>query len=149
MVQGECMNIAFYVDAAIDNDQTRQIFKCLNDAITNAEVEDACLFFNNPTPNLNKTKFSFFNSTEVWNFTGLLVNTSLQGAIYSMNVVNKFKPVYLFSKTKDIMNLIYISSKMPIVVTSKEDEQEVYRLTGRKPKLVNLDAESLMGILDE
>ena len=45
------------------------------------------------------------------------------------------------------MGLIDIINKMPVLVTNKEDEQEVYRLTGKKPKLVELKAESLIEAL--
>ena len=144
MVQGERMNIAFYVDSVAENDQTKKIYECLNTAIKEEKVSDASLFFNTPAYNLDQSRFGMFNSTELWAFTGLLVNTTIRGAIYSLNITNKFKPTYLFNKDRDVMGLIYLSSKMPILATSKEDEQEVYRLTGKRPKLVNLDAESLI-----
>lgn len=138
------MNIAFYVDSLAENEQTKQIYKCLNDAIKEQKVSDASVFYNTPAFNLDAAKFGLFNSTELWSFTGLLVNTTIQGAIYSLNVVNKFKPVYLFKKDRDVMGLIHLASKMPILVTNGQDEQEVYRLTGKRPKLLNLDAESLI-----
>lgn len=143
------MNVAFYVDSIAENEQTKEIYKCLNNAIKEQKVSDASVFYNTPAFNLDAAKFGLFNSTELWSFTGLLINTTIQGAIYSLNVVNKFKPVYLFKKDRDVMGLIHLASKMPIFVTSKEDEQEVYRLTGKKPKLVSLDAESLIGAKNE
>lgn len=143
------MNLAFYVESVAESEQSKQIFECLNNAIKEHKVSDASIFYNIPASNLNPAKFGLFNSTELWAFTGLLVNTTIQGAIYSLNIFNKFKPVYLFKKERDIMSLIYLASKMPIIVTSKEDEQEVYRLTGKMPKLISLDAESLIGINDE
>lgn len=143
------MNIAFYVDSIAENEQTKQIFNCLNEAIKEQKVSDASVFYNTPAFNLDASKFGMFNSTELWAFTGLLINTTIQGAIYSLNVVNKFKPVYLFKKEQDIMALIGLASKMRIFVTNKKDEQEVYRLTGKKPKLVNLDAESLIEASNE
>jgi hypothetical protein len=149
MVQGEHMNIAFYIDNISNDAETNKIFECLNDSIKNEKVNDVSLFFNNPGPSPQISKFGFFNSTELWAYTGLLVNTSIQGALYSLKIVNKFKPAYLFKKDRDVMGLIYLGTKMPIFVTNKQDEQEVYRLTGKKPKLVNLEAESLIGAINE
>ena len=143
------MNIAFYVDSVAENDKMKKIYECLNTAIKDEKVSDASLFYNTPAYNLDQARFGMFNSTELWAFTGLLINTTIPGAIYSLNITNKFKPTYLFNKDRDVMGLIHLSSKMPILVANEEDEQEVYRLTGKKPTLVNLDAESLMGILDE
>ena len=143
------MNIAFYVDSIAEGEQSKQIFNCLNNAVKEHKVSDASIFYNTPSPNLNTAKFGFFNSTELWAYTGLLINTTVQNAVYSLNVVNKFKPVYLFKKERDIMGLIHLTSRMPIFVASAEDEQEVYRLTGKKPKLVSLDAESLIEAANE
>jgi hypothetical protein len=143
------MNIAFYVNN-VNDDRASDIFKCLNEAIKNQKVDDASLFFNNPGPNPHVGNFGMFNSTELWAYTGMLINTHPQSAIYSLGVVNKFKPYFLFSKGRhDIMALIYLSGKMPILVTNQEDEREIYRLTGKKPKVVELNAESLKEVYNE
>ena len=139
------MNIAFYVNE-LNNNKAELIFNCLNNSLQNEQISDASLFFNNPGPISQKTDFGIFNATELWSYTGLLVNTTIQCALYSLSVVNKFKPAYLFSKDGNVMGLIDIINKMPVLVTNKEDEQEVYRLTGKKPKLVELKAESLIEV---
>jgi hypothetical protein len=139
------MNIAFYAND-MNSDKSEQIFNCLNETLKNEQISDASLFFNNPGPINQKTDFGIFNATELWAYTGVLINTTIQCALYSLGVVNKFKPAYLFSKDRDIMGLINIINKMPVLVTNKEDEQEVYRLTGKKPKLVELKAESLIEV---
>lgn len=144
------MNIAFYVNNVNDS-HAEEIFKCLNDAVKEQKVSDASLFFNNPGPVQQKLNFGMFNSTELWAYTGMLINTNLQGAMYSLLVTNKFKPYFLFRNKErhDVPSLIYVSNKMPVLVTSEEDAREVYRLTGKKPKLASLDAESLMGVYNE
>lgn len=143
------MNIAFYVDSVSNDEQGKQIFNCLNESIKNESVTDASLFFNNPGPSPETSRFGLFNATELWAYTGLLINTNIQGALYSLGVVNKFKPVYLFKKERDIMGFIHLSNKMPIIVTNKKDEQEVFRITGKKPKLIDLTAESLRELYNE
>ena len=142
------MNIAFYVDSISDDEQGKEIFKCLNESIKSESVTDASLFFNNPGPS-SGSNFGLFNSTELWAYTGLLINTNIQGALYSLGVVNKFKPVYLFKKERDVMGFIHLSNKMPVIVTNKKDEQEVFRITGKKPKLIDLTAESLRELYNE
>lgn len=144
------MNIAFYVDTISNDDQGKQIFTCLNEAVKNETVSDASLFFNNPGPSPEASRFGLFNSTELWAYTGLLINTNLQAAFYSLGVVNKFKPVYLYNKQeRDVMNFISLTSKMPVIVTNKEDEQEAFRVTGKRPKLVSLTADSLREFYNE
>lgn len=142
------MNIAFYVDSLAENEQTKQIFNCLNTAIDKEKVEDACLFYNVPAFNSNLAKFGFFNSTDLWSFTGLLINTTISGAIYSLNIVNKFKPAYLFTKKVDIMGLLYVSSKMPVFVLNEEDKKEIHRITGKTAKIIKLNSESLIEVLN-
>ena len=141
------MNIAFYVDNPGENDLQKKIFDCLNDAVENFKVEDASLFFENPTPFSNKAKFGIFNSTELWAYTGLLISTTLRGTMYAKNIANKFKLFHLFSSEKDIFSLIRVGNMAQIITLSKEDQQEVYRLTGKMPKLVELKAESLIEAL--
>ena len=144
------MNIAFYVNEISTDEQGKEIFSFLNKAVKSESISDASLFFNNPGPSPEQSHFGLFNSTELWTYTGLLINTNLQSAIYSLGVVNKFKPVYLFRKReRDIPTFIFLSNKMPIIVTNKEDEQEAFRVTGKRPKLVDLTVESLQEFYNE
>lgn len=144
------MNIAFYVDSVSNDEQGKQIFSCLNDCIKNESVKDASLFFNNPGPSPEINNFGLFNSTELWAYTGLLINTNLQGAIYSLAVVNKFKPVFLFNKNGlDIMTFIHVSNKMPVITTNEKDKDEVFRITGKIPKMIDLTLENLRELYNE
>ena len=141
------MNIAFYVDVLNDCEQNTQIVECLNTAIQNNEVSDASLFYNNVAPNRYKTKFGFFNSTELWNFTGLLISTTTNNTLFADKVVNRFKLAFLY-RPEGLIGLLEVANKYDVLVLNQDDYDEVYRKTGKYPKLLSeLSVKEITGVL--
>ena len=134
------MNIGFYIDSINTDKPNDAIFKSLNDAVDNQEATDASVFYNDIGFNPMETKFGLFNATELWAFTGVLVATTLENTMSALKIVNKLKPMYLYSDTdggrKDLLALMQIKDMVKIITRSKEDDKEVYRLTGKKTAVI-------------
>ena len=132
------MNIGFYINTPGDTEKNREIFEALNEAVENKEATDASIFYNDIDYNPIKPKFGMFNATEIWSFTGVLVATSLENTIRAHQIVNKFKLFYLHeSQEKNLLMLLDVANRVPMIVRNKEDSKEVYRLTGKKPKIIS------------
>lgn len=142
------MNLAFYVQDTSENDLNNNIYECLNEGVNNKHVSDASIFYNNPAYNGKKTSFGMFNATDIWAYTGILISTTLQNTDYANKIVNKFKLHYLYSKgEKNLFGLIDISNQIPVCVSNEEDGKEFYRLTGKKPKMINFKAKDILELL--
>lgn len=142
------MNIAFYIDSLGQNEQNQEIFNLMNEAVENDLVSDASLFYNNISFNPYDSKFGIFNSTDIWNYTGTLIATTINNAIFSSKIVNKFKLAYLYKKESNVFGLIEVMNSCPVITTNKEDYNEVYRLTGKKPlKLKKLEVKKMIEVV--
>lgn len=134
------MNIGFYINATNANAPNDEIFRALNEAVTNQEVTDASVFYNDVDFNPMETKFGMFNSTDLWAFTGVLVSTTLANTMRALKIVNKLKPMYLYNKEdpghKDLLGLIQVQNRVSIITRSEQENKEVYRLTGRNTVVI-------------
>lgn len=139
------MSIAFYVQELNNSDINKKIYNCLNDAVEHRKVNDASLFINNVNFTDNKIKFGIFNSTELWNYTGLLITTNLANAMFVKRVVNKFKHIYYAgNKEKNLMGFISIINTTLAFVSTEEQQKEVKRLTGKTLPILQLDASQII-----
>jgi hypothetical protein len=143
------MNLGFYIDGINGSAFNMKIFETLNNAVKNNKIKDVSLFFNNTGHNPMPTNFGQFNATEIWYFTGTLIATTIQNVLFAKKIVNKFKLMYLFSQEdKNLIGLLKISKQVPILTTSQEDYDYVYRVTGNEPKLIeNLNVENILKVL--
>jgi len=142
------MNLAFYIDSLSDSDQTTSIFKTMNSLLSRNAVKDASLFYNKIDFNANTPKFGMFNATELWSFNGLLISTTAKNALLASSVVNDIKNHYLFNHSDiNVFELVRVAQLMPILVTNKEDEQYIQRVTGKAPINIDLGENSIMSLL--
>jgi hypothetical protein len=138
------MSIAFYVPELNNSELNIEIYKCLNDAVENNKSNDASLFINNVNFMDKPVKFGVFNSTELWNYTGLLVTTTLDLASFARSVVNKFTHVfYAGNKPNNLMAFIDTINNVPAFVLDAEEQKEVKRITGKILPILTLDAASI------
>jgi len=148
------MNLGFYVHATTDTPLNREIYKLLNDGIEEGVVDDASLFYNEVDFNATEKKFGTFNSTELWSFNGTLVVATLPSVPLANKVVNKIKLIYLYTKGDlqkgnigQLMEIISLPSKMPVIAKSEEDEKEFYRLTKQRiPVLKEFSAREILKV---
>lgn len=139
------MNLGFYMKSSNAEGINGKIFMTLNEAIADKKLRDASVFFDNIDYNSMKTNFGMFNSTDVWHFTGYLVSTCLETTVKALKAVNRFTLRYLYNPkdSVDVMRLIDVSRRVEIIAANKQDQDYVYRITGKKAKLLkDFSAES-------
>tara|TARA_R110002110_G_scaffold127496_1_gene306479 strand:+ start:101 stop:538 length:438 start_codon:yes stop_codon:yes gene_type:complete len=132
------MDVAFFIDQINEDPRTLEIFNGLNEDIENGNIKNGSVFFKDVGPNPVEPKFSLFNSTDIWYYTGTLVATTMETFVDAFKAINNYKLVYLFSRHNkhDVFGLISISKQFKILTKTEEDQKEVYRLTGKKPPLL-------------
>lgn len=141
------MNIGFYIDTINGSPTNLKIFEALNHAVKTNKVNDASLFFNNVGFNPVESSFGQFDATDIWHFRGTLVTNTFANVAFCKKIVNKFKLLYLFTaENKDIVSLLAMK-EVPIITISKEDQDYVFRVTGKEPTLINgLNIESILQV---
>lgn len=143
------MNIGVYVRSITNEEEV----KCAIDSITHGFdtniLDDASIFYDS----VGFTPFFFpcglFNSTEIWSFKGKLVVFSIDCLQLASKIVNNIDIYYCFGFDKDrpnVLNLIDATKNAKIITKTKDNEREIYRLTGRKSS-GSLDVNNLVDIL--
>ena len=132
------MNVAFYINQINQDEKTVEIFNGLNADIESGAIDNGSVFYKEIGPSTVEPKFGMFNSTDIWHFTGTLIATSMETFLDAIKAVNKYTLAYLFygDNKHDVFSLIGMSRTTKILTTTEEDQQEVYRLTGLKPILL-------------
>ena len=132
------MNIAFYINQINQDEKTVEIFNGLNADIESGAIDNGSVFYKEIGPSTVEPKFGMFNSTDIWHFTGTLIATSMETFLDAIKAVNKYTLAYLFygDNKHDVFSLIGMSKATKILTTTEKDQQEVYRLTGLKPILL-------------
>lgn len=144
------MNIAFYIQELNDSEENQKIYDCLNFGIEKNEVTDASVFANNINYTASHLQFGVFNSTELWNYTGLLVTNTLNNAVFASRVVNKFKHVFMAStKEKNLMSLIAVVNFVPSFVCDEKEQKEIKRITGKTLPIIKLEVSGILGEFDK
>ena len=132
------MNIAYYINQINEEEKTTELFNKMNEDLENGAIDNGSVFYKEIGPSLIQPKFGMFNSTEIWHFTGTLIATSMETFLDAVKAVNKYSLAYLFygDVGRDVFALIGISKNTKILTTTEDDQKEVYRLTGKKPILL-------------
>lgn len=133
-------NIGIY----IENLGQKNLISFANELITygtsNNLLRDASIFYDTPARNDQAIKCGFFNSTELWNFTGTLITFSIKTALSSMKIVNNFNMCYVFGLEEkiNIFDLMKICgySNVKCGSVSEETQKELFRLTGIKNRTI-------------
>ena len=143
------MNIGVYIPHLAKNQAVVDMAKMLNKAVQSNEVSDACVFYDSIGPNDQHCEFAIFNSTDIWNFTGKLITTTIETTAKAIKVGNKFSVFfyYGFEGKKDVLGLLSVANNedVEIICRSEDDANELYRLTGKKTASVveNFDTKIL------
>lgn len=143
------MNIGFYINNLGNNDQVKYINDQLNNSIN---ITDASIFFDDIGFNPYSTKCGVFNATDLWNFKGNLIVTSLEGLFNATNIVNDISLYYYYGWEEEInvLLLLKILSENKIKLISKNQEQAdyLYRITGNK-SIGNTDQQKILELIKE
>jgi hypothetical protein len=101
-----------------------------------SKLKDASIFYDNISYNPFKINCGIFNSTDLWNFSGTLVTTSLSTTMSALKIVNNIDIYYYYGFEDKIspLPLIYIinNSKVKFIANTKTNEIDLYRKTRTK-----------------
>ncbi len=130
------MKLSFYIHRTDASTENLYIYNSLNKLVDQGKVTDANVFFNDVGYMPVTPKFGMFDGANVWNYTGVLVCTTIQNLVKAAKAVNKMKVVFLFDRTQKAHPYSLMGVTQPVVVFNEEDFKEFYRLTGLEALLV-------------
>jgi hypothetical protein len=141
------MNIGIYIDSLSDTKQLEAINNFVANSLQHNGVHDVSLFYNGIGFNPFNIKCGMFNSTDLWNFKGKLVVSSLNCLVSSKNIVNNLELYYYYGweqniKVLDILQIM--QDKIPIICRSVADQEFIYRVTGVNPLAVSNNFDNLL-----
>lgn len=134
------MNLGIYLSSLSQQDQLEQIAEAINSGISNKKLSDASVFYDNVAHNPYNIKCGIFNSTDLWNFSGKLITTSLQSTIKSLNIINKIDIYYYYGweqKISPLALLSLIGKGIKIISKNKEHDDELFRKTGHRSLFIS------------
>lgn len=141
------MNLGVYVSSLGDSELLRNISDGLNFGIESRFIKDASIFYDNVSYNPFVVKCGMFNSTELWNFSGSLITTSLSTSISALKIVNKIDLYYYYGleKNLNVLNLINIlNNKINVISIDENMDNDLYRKTGIRSKLIGSSFKELI-----
>jgi hypothetical protein len=134
------MNLAFYIEELNNSEFNQKVYSCLNSLIDENKIRDASLFVDNINFMDKQVQFGIFNSTELWNYTGILVTTRAYQAFYVNKIVNKFKQIfYAGHKEENLLSYIDIVLNVPSFVINEIEQKEALRVTGKLLPIIDLN----------
>lgn len=129
------MNLGIYIQSLGKNDHLKEISECINKNIGTKNLTDASIFFDSIGFNPFEMKCGIFNSTDLWNFNGKLITTSLQTTLKALKIVNNIEVFYYYGLEDKIspLSLIYLQQNgVKIISRSEKDDNDLYRKTAHR-----------------
>ena len=131
------MNLGIYVPSSLKDERMGKIAESLNSGLESGVLSDATLFYDNAGPNDIPCRFGFFNSADLWHFSGNLITTSIETTVRASAIVNKINLFFYhgWEENKDVIGLITATGRKNVktVCRNEKGAKEFTRLTGRKP----------------
>lgn len=124
------MNLGFYVKSLTDEHALKLSIECIENG-KETIIDDASIFYDAVGFSPLFFPCGLFNSTDLWNFSGKLIVFSISCLRSSENIVNNIDMYYCYGWAKEsVLDLLKVDAK--IITKTKEDDEELYRLTGKK-----------------
>jgi len=132
------MNLGIYIPTLADQDQLKDISECINTNIGKS-LTDASIFFDNIGYNPFNINCGLFNSTDLWNFKGTLITTSLATTLSSIKIVNNIDIYYYYGLEKHInpLSLLYLKDKTRFICKDDDSGRDLFRKTKIQPQFVS------------
>lgn len=131
-------NLGIYISNLADTKQLQSISDSINYCVDKNLLSDCSIFFDNIAYNPFKIKCGIFNSTDLWNFSGKLITTSLSSTLSALKIVNKIR-IYYYYGWEDNVNVLslmnIIMQNIQPFAKSEKFQLDMYRKTGIKPIL--------------
>lgn len=130
------INLGIYMKDLSQKDCMAAISQEIDNARKSGELKDASIFFDDIGPVNIRVNAGFFNSTDIWNFTGDLVVFSLECLEKSLNYVNNFRLFYCYGvEPYNTLNMIRTLQKnnIPTIAAHEHAANQFKRLTNTSP----------------
>lgn len=133
------MNIGIYLQTLAQQDALKEISDAINHNINTPKLKDASIFYDNISYNSFDTKCGLFNSTDLWNFKGKLITTTIATTAKALKIINGIE-IYYYYGLEDMVNplaLIGVLSKnIDIISRTKNHSEDLFRKTGYRSSLL-------------
>lgn len=133
------MNLGIYTTTLGDSEQLEKLSQYLNASVDSNKWSDVSLFYDDIGFNPFQINCGMFNSTDLWNFKGKLIASSLECVVKASNIVNNIEIYYYYGweKRPSVLDALFvINSKTKIICRNDDDASFIYRTTGKKPVAV-------------
>jgi hypothetical protein len=144
------MNLGIYVDDLGDENHLIYVSECINYGLRSAEINDASIFFDNIGFNRHSINCGIFNATDMWNFHGSLITTSLNTLGSASNIVNNINLYYYYGLEGrvDVLQLLTLIQKgCKIICSSENAKKELYRISGLEPIGISINYKDIINII--
>jgi hypothetical protein len=146
------MNIGIYVDSLDNAQHLEHIANFVNNTIRNKEVRDCSIFYDDVGYIPFKINCGIFNSTDIWNFSGNLIVTSLNTINKAVNIVNNIDMYYYngWEESYKVLDLLFaLENKMHVICQNEIGANKFYRITGKHPVGITNNYENVINIIKE
>lgn len=130
------MNLGIYIQSLANYGILKEAHECISKGLNNKILSDASIFYDNISFQPFNFNCGLFNSTELWNFSGKLITTSLSPCIKAIKIVNNIDVFYYYGLDGKIapLSLIFLHKEgIKFIARSENDAQDLYRKTGINP----------------
>lgn len=134
------MNIGIYLNSLANHEQLKDVCTSLNTAIDDGIVKDASIFYDNVAYNPFSVKCGIFNASDLWNFSGKLITTSLSSTLTATKIVNNIELIYYYgwdNKVNPLHLLHVLGHNLKSACRNEEFQMDMYRKTGLKTQIVS------------
>lgn len=141
------MNIGFYLHSLQDQHQLNCLHNYLNSINTNS-MTDINIFYNNIGQVPFKMNCGFFNSTDLWNFRGNLIVTSLECLITANKIVNNLNTYFYYGWDKNKYGVLEmlraINDNTKLICKNDNDAKYLRRTLGRQDIKISHDFNNII-----
>lgn len=141
------MNLGIYLPSLEDHNLLKEADACINQAVKTGALSDASIFYDDIAYQPFNFSCGLFNSTELWNFNGVLITTSLMTCIKAKKIVNNIDIFYYYGLEENIspLSLIFlINNGIKFVARSESSAHDLFRKTGHNPVCISTNFTDLI-----
>lgn len=132
------MNIALYTDSLTNEEPISKFVDAIEQGFLLGIIDDASVFYDSIGFSHVSFPCGVFNSTELWNFSGKLIVTSLETLNNALKIVNNIEIYYLYGlgKQENVLNLLNTlsSNTFKVIATDSTAYANFCRITNREPE---------------
>ena len=134
------MKLGIILEDTSANQLSYYVIRNLNLAANNNRDKDFVVFFENATPNVIQPTFAIMNSSEIWNFDGVLISTTASNTLLSINAIAPEKKFFYVwdlewarphGKRFDYMIEAYNNPEISLIARSDDHAKAIHNYCNR------------------